>query len=119
MKRLVLIAVFLLSGITAFAQNDVKPTFEKEGDLIKATYYHDNGAVAQTGFYNLQGKLEGVWKSYDENGKKVAVGNYENGKKVGKWFFWKSNSLSEVDYVNSTIKDVNVWQRSTTVVSNK
>jgi antitoxin component YwqK of YwqJK toxin-antitoxin module len=87
--------------------------------MIKATYYHDNGAIAQTGFYNLDGKLEGTWKSYDANGKKVAVGNYDNGKKVGKWFFWNTNQLSEVDYANSKIKDVNTWQRSTSVVSNR
>lgn len=118
MKKLLLIAVFLVSGTIAFAQNN-KPTLEKKGDLIEATYFHDNGAVAQTGFFNLDGKLQGEWKSYDTNGKKVAVGNYENGQKVGKWFFWNTNSLSEVDYSDSKIKNVNNWQRTTKVVSNK
>ena len=31
--------------------------------------------------------LQGTWLSFDVKGKKTAVGNYENGKKVGKWFF--------------------------------
>ncbi|MGH1387242.1 toxin-antitoxin system YwqK family antitoxin [Kordia sp.] len=119
MKKLLLIAVFLVSGVTAFAQNNDKPTLEKKGDLVEATYYHENGAVAQTGFFTLQGKLQGEWKSFDTNGKKTAVGNYENGKKVGKWFFWNTNQLSEVDYSGSKVKNVNTWKRSTSVVSNK
>ena len=64
-------------------------------------------------------KLQGEWKSYDVSGKKIAVGNYENGKKVGKWFFWNTNRLSEVDYSNSKIVGVNTWTNTNPVVSNK
>lgn len=118
MKKLLLIAAFLVSGTVAFAQNH-KPTLEKKGNVIEATYFHDNGTVAQTGLFTLQGKLQGEWKSYDVNGKKIAVGNYENGQKVGKWFFWNTNRLSEVDYSNSKVLNVNTWQNTSTVVSNK
>ncbi|MEM6721274.1 MAG: nicotinic acid mononucleotide adenyltransferase [Bacteroidota bacterium] len=119
MKKLLFIAVLLVSGVTAFAQNNDKPTLEKKGDLIKATYYHDNGMIAQTGHFTLDGKLQGEWKSFDTDGKKTAIGNYEKGQKVGKWFFWSANRLSEVDYAASKIKDVNQWKRTTTVVSNR
>ncbi|PTX64140.1 hypothetical protein C8N46_101751 [Kordia periserrulae] len=119
MKKLFFVAVCLVFGATAFAQSSDKPTLEKKGDLIKATYFHDNGVVAQTGFFTLDGKLQGEWKSFNAKGKKTAVGNYENGKKVGKWFFWNADQLSEVDYKKSKIKDVNVWKRNTSVVSNK
>jgi len=119
MKKILIIAAFLVSGVTAFAQNSDKPTIEKKGDLYEATYYHENGTVAQTGFYTTDGKLQGEWKSFDANGKKIAVGNYDKGQKVGKWFFWNTNSLSEVDYDTNKIKDVNTWKRTTRVVSNK
>ena len=118
MKKLLIIAVFLISVATAFAQNN-KPTLVKKGDVIEATYFHENGEISQTGFFTLEGKLQGEWKSFDTKGKKIAVGNYENGQKVGKWFFWNANSLSEVDYSDSKIKNVNNWQRTTKVVSNK
>lgn len=118
MKKIMLVAAFLFSVTISFAQN-TKPTFEKKGDVIEATYYHANGAIAQTGFFNPDGKLQGEWKSYDVNGKKIAVGNYDNGKKVGKWFFWNTNRLSEVDYSNSKIVSVNNWKNSNPVVSNK
>lgn len=118
MKKLLLIATFLVSGTVAFAQSN-KPTLEKKGNVIEATYFHDNGTIAQTGYFTLEGKLQGEWKSYDTNGKKVAVGNYANGQKVGKWFFWNTDRLSEVDFANSKIKTVNNWQHTTKVVSNK
>ena len=119
MKKLLILVVFLVSGTVAFAQNTNKPKLEKKGDVIEATYFHDNGTVAQTGTFTLKGKLQGEWKSYDANGKKVAVGNYEDGQKVGKWFFWNSNRLSEVNYSNSKIVGVNTWTNSNPVVKNK
>ena len=118
-RLLLFIAVFLISGATAFAQSNEKPTLEKKGDLVKATYYHDNGVVAQTGHFTLDGKLQGEWKSYDVNGKKTAIGNYDKGQKVGKWFFWTADRLSEVDYAASKITGVNEWKQTTKVVSNR
>ena len=44
---------------------------------------------------------------------KVAKGNYEAGKKVGKWFFWEGDSLQEVDYIDSKIVSVNKWDNKT------
>ena len=34
------------------------------------------------------GKEEGVWVSYHENGQLLTKGNYENGKKDGAWVFY-------------------------------
>ncbi|PIV95166.1 MAG: nicotinic acid mononucleotide adenyltransferase, partial [Flavobacteriaceae bacterium CG17_big_fil_post_rev_8_21_14_2_50_33_15] len=39
-------------------------------------------------------------------GEKVTSGNYENGKKVGKWLFWNDDTLKEVNYENSQISSV-------------
>jgi len=55
-----------------------------------------------------------------EEGEKTAVGNYENNQKVGKWFFWTTDVLREVDYEDSKIAIVNTWiNEDTKVVSNK
>ena len=35
MKNFLLIAVFLISGVSVFAQNAEKPVLEKKGDLVK------------------------------------------------------------------------------------
>ncbi len=113
MKNIFLLVALLLTGY-GFAQ-DKKVQTENQGDLIKATYFYDNGAIEQEGTYNQDGKLHGEWISYDLDGKKLALGNYENGKKVGKWFFWQGEVLKEVDYQNSKITSVNEWKSSTSV----
>ncbi len=103
--------IFFMALLSSFALSaqDVKPTFEKEGDLLKGTYFHDNGEIAQVGYF-LNGKLHGEWQMFDEEGQKLAKGSYLNGEKAGKWFFWKGEELSEVAYVDSKIANVQKWK---------
>ncbi len=116
MRKLVMILALMFSA-TIFAQ-EVKPTFEKQGDQIKGTYYYEDGTVRQFGFYNKEGKLHGEWKSYDATGKKIAMGQYTNGVKTGKWFFWSGDKLSEVNYSNNKIAEVTTWSTKDNVVVN-
>ena len=118
MKKLVILAVLMFSGVI-FAQ-EAKPVLEPFGKKVKATYFHENGQVMQEGYF-VKGKLEGNWVSYDENGNKIAIAEYKNGKKVGKWFFWTDSSdrgfatLSEVDYTNNRIASVKNWKKEALV----
>jgi antitoxin component YwqK of YwqJK toxin-antitoxin module len=45
------------------------------------------------------------------NGNKKSIGDYSNGEKTGKWFFWNDKSLSEVDYSNSRVANVKSWKQ--------
>lgn len=92
-------AFLIASGMGA---QEIEPKFETEGELIKGTYYYEDGSVRQEGTYK-GGKLHGEWVSYDQNGKKNALARYEKGVKMGKWFFWFSNVLTEVEYNNNVI----------------
>jgi len=85
MKKYLILLVLALS-VTAFAQN-IKPKYEIKGNLIKVTYFYDNGQIMQEGFYK-NGKVLGKWTSYIETVAKNTVGDYNNGYKIGKWFFW-------------------------------
>lgn len=111
------ILFFALICTFALGAQDTKPTFEKEGDLLKATYLHDNGTVAQVGYF-FNGKLHGEWNMYDEAGQKLAKGSYLNGEKTGKWFFWKGEEVSEVDYKDSRIASVQKWKTTDPMVIN-
>lgn len=103
------ITLFLALFITvALSAQENTPTFTKEGNKVIATYFHENGQVAQTGEF-LQGKLHGEWNMFDVAGKKIASGEYLNGRKTGKWFFWQGEELKEVDFQDSRI--VGVTQR--------
>ncbi|WP_353777012.1 nicotinic acid mononucleotide adenyltransferase [Winogradskyella sp. 3972H.M.0a.05] len=112
MKKIVVFAL-MFSVLSIYGQETIKPKVEKKGDMTEVTYYHDNGTIEQQGTFNADGKLHGVWKSYDLDGNKTAVGNYDNGKKVGKWFFWSEDTLKEVDYIDSRVVSVNQWSNST------
>jgi antitoxin component YwqK of YwqJK toxin-antitoxin module len=108
MKKIIIVAALMVSGV--FFAQEVKPKFEVVDNMVKATYYFDNGQVKEEGFY-LDGKLHGKWVSYTESGVKQTIGEYESGTKVGKWFFWNENSLNEVDFSNSRIAEVKTWTK--------
>ncbi|WP_299676430.1 nicotinic acid mononucleotide adenyltransferase [uncultured Dokdonia sp.] len=121
MKKILMLLVAVLMITSVQAQKETKKnTYIKNGDLIEATLYHDNGVVSQIGFFTKDGKVTGEWISYNTEGQKTATAQYDNGAKVGKWFFWNNDTLTEVDYKDSRIAAVNTWKNEgTRVVSNK
>jgi hypothetical protein len=102
MKNILNLAIVLFVTV-AFAQKDRTLTLNKDTNLIEVVYYHDHDVVSQTGTYTAEGKLQGEWLSFDTAGKKVVSGNYENGKKVGKWFYYSDETIKEVDYSANAI----------------
>ena len=115
MKKYIILAVLMLSGVI-FAQ-PIEPKYEIEGNLVKVTYYHDNGQIKQIGFYK-DGKVQGKWVSFTDVGEKLAQGEYNDGVKTGKWFFWNQNTLNEVDYSNNRIAEVKKWSKESLVQRN-
>jgi antitoxin component YwqK of YwqJK toxin-antitoxin module len=112
MKKVMIAAVLLVSGFS-FAQ-EITPKFEVIDQMVKATYFYENGAVKQQGMY-LDGKLHGKWVAYNEDGTKQSLGEFNNGTKVGKWFFWNENTLSEVDFNDNRIAEVKKWSKDALV----
>ncbi|VXB33976.1 Membrane-binding protein [Flavobacterium sp. 9AF] len=112
MKKIVIAAVLLASGMM-FAQ-EIQPKYEVVGNMVKATYFYENGQIKQEGSY-LDGKLHGKWISYNLDGSKQAMGEYEKGQKTGKWFFWSDKALNEVDFANSRIAEVKKWSKEALV----
>jgi antitoxin component YwqK of YwqJK toxin-antitoxin module len=117
MKKSILMLIVLLITAVSFGQQKRDLKLNKKTNLIEVTYYHDNGVVSQTGYYTLDGKLEGKWLSYDAEGNKQISANYDNGRKVGKWFFWNENTLKEVDYDNNVIANVSLWEEKSPVAT--
>jgi antitoxin component YwqK of YwqJK toxin-antitoxin module len=109
--------IFLFLVSTSYAQ-EVKPTYEKVGDTVKATYYFEDGAVKEQGFFK-DAKLTGKWVSYNKEGKKTMIAHYDAGKKVGKWFAWSSTSLKEINYANNAIVSVKNWEEESRLALNE
>ncbi len=116
-QNILLVAALTFGGV-AMAQSEApKPVFEKQGELIKGTFYYDDGNIRQEGTYK-DGKLHGKWISYDENGEKTAIAQYDNGQKDGVWFFWSEDKLTEVNYEKNNIASVSSWKNTSSLVSN-
>jgi len=107
-------AAILCSGLI-FANHP--PKHEVVGDLVKSTYYHENGTVSQEGFYK-NGKVHGEWISYTENGQRTAVATYNEGAKTGTWFFWNDKSLTQVEYSESRVAAIKNWKEDAVVIRN-
>lgn len=108
MKKIAILTALFVSFISFSQQKNV--VLEEVDGLVKATYLFSNGNIQQEGFFK-DGKLDGTWTSYDESGNKKSVAEYKQGVKVGKWFFWSGNNLSEVDFSKNTIADVKKWNK--------
>ena len=117
MKKQFILFFALLISVVSFAQQERTLNLNEETNLIEVTYYHDNGVVSQTGFYTTDGILQGEWLSYDTEGEKTVLANYDNGKKVGKWFYWNDTTLKEVDYSNNAIASVSEWTNKPSVAA--
>jgi len=110
--------LFILTFSFGVYAQSVEPTFEKEGDKVKATYFHANGEVAQQGYF-LKEKLDGEWKMFNEKGEKIAMGNYNGGAKTGTWMFWEGDMVKEVDFNDNRIAAVTESKSAKPLVRNK
>mgnify|MGYP005675501271 CR=1 FL=1 len=92
--------------------------YEKNAKIGKWLYFYKNGHIENYCFYSKNGQKEGFWKvyysngflceeitylngvynglykSYNDSGKVIIQGNYNDNYKVGKWFY-KNGSFSE------------------------
>ncbi|MFW2347334.1 MAG: toxin-antitoxin system YwqK family antitoxin [Wenyingzhuangia sp.] len=84
-----ILALFI--SVLSYSQNDIK--IIKQGDLFKVTYFHSNGNISQTGFIDADKRMQGTWISYTPTGNKNSTGEYNNGKKIGTWYFGEHKEL--------------------------
>lgn len=119
MKNFVLMLVFVVLGSHVVAQDTTNREIVKKGDVYEVTIFHENGTISQQGQYNSEGIVHGIWTSFDLNGNKTAVAQYNNGEKTGTWYFYQGETLSEVKYSNNRIAKVTTWKEGETqIVSN-
>jgi antitoxin component YwqK of YwqJK toxin-antitoxin module len=115
MKQIIAICILTLATIGYAQENE--PTYKAEGDLVKATYYYEDGSLKTQGYFKDK-KLTGEWVRFDKSGNKTQLAYYNKGKKVGKWFVWSKASLKEINYVDNSVASVNVWKHESNVAVN-
>lgn len=113
--KIVLNIVIMLFCITAFSQEQKVDYKKVDNDLVQATYYFadNNTVVEREGFFNAEGKLHDTWISYDIQGNKTVIANYNNGKKDGVWTYFKNDKINIVTYKENKI--INVEEKALVV----
>lgn len=73
--------------------------YDKDGNVIASEIY-DNGIITGKGIVLKNGKKNGFWELYYDNGNLKAKGEFINGVKKGKWLYYYPNDSieSEVFY---------------------
>lgn len=116
MKKILTLIALCIATI-GYSQ-DKETTYTIEGDLVKATYYYEDGSISTEGYFKDK-KLTGQWTRFDKEGNKTQIAKYKDGKKVGKWFVWNQEVLKEISYDNNAIVSVNLWKHDSRLASNK
>jgi len=106
MRVVLLIALSLIIGLGLKAQNRdiVREEFYTNGNLklqfislgnklVEATYFFENGAIYEMGFY-LDGKLTGNWLTFDSNNELQTSAYFMGDKKVGIWRMYENGVLA-------------------------
>lgn len=107
--------LFALSIASLSAQE--KKVVTKEGtNTFKVVYYNKAGNIIQQGFIKNK-MLHGEWASFYNDGRKAVSGQYDKGKKVGKWFFWNQGKIREVDFVDNNVVKVLDWDTPATIAT--
>lgn len=105
MKKIFTALAIMLLTVSMVNAQDKEPTFERQDDLVKATYYHDNGMIKEVGYFKND-KLHDQWIKYDQAGKIKIVATYDNGLKDGKWYIVGDDSVKEITYQSNKILKV-------------
>ena len=117
MKKILILALMLCT-VVAFGQKAPEKVYNEDTNLIHAKYFHEDGSIRQTGTFTKEGKLQGEWITYNKEGEKTALAKYDNGNRVGKWFFWDGDKMKEVDYDQNKIINVTEWKTQDKVAKN-
>lgn len=61
--------------------------YNEEGKITNSKIFSDAGIVLSEGFLTEDGKKEGYWKNFYENGEVRSEGNFKNNRQIGEWKF--------------------------------
>ena len=100
MRYLIFILTFTFAGLNAQQEQVVS----QEENTPEIVIYGDNGNQLNEG-YIKNNKLHGYWAGYNKQDNTLSYGKYDQGEKVGKWYFWSEGNLRRVNYNNSILEE--------------
>ncbi len=85
-------------------------SYDKDGKVLNAVLYSDRGGKLGEGIITAEGRKEGKWNYYYENGKVKSTGSYGNNLENGTWQFYFENGKTEQVGVFKNGKFSGTWQ---------
>lgn len=128
MKNLILIGLMCVSFSLAAQQKDLR-TFYDDGsikslysytdaDNYNVTNYYPNGKVKERGQF-VNGKMSGVWNSFNESGVLTAEASYVDGQKEGEWRVYDGSGALryKVTYANNRMANATSFDQAGKLVA--
>ncbi len=106
MRKIIFSLIFVFCATFSYSQDRKNQKIEPIGDLFEVTIFYDDGSVMQHGFLTKDNKLHASWESYYPNGNRKCVAFYDNGDKVGTWYYWFMDKKTKVVYDKNKIVKV-------------
>ena len=78
--------------------------------MAKECYYHENGKLKMEGSYNKEGKRDGKWTYWYQDGKKWVDGQYLNGEWDKKYTNWHENGQKHYEGMYDKGKRKGIWK---------
>ncbi len=83
--------------------------YDDEGNVIAATVY-DQGLKLFEGIVDNEGRKQGPWKAFFEDGKLKSEGAYKNDLKIGQWrYFFREGGIEQQGNYNAG-RATGVWE---------
>ncbi len=88
----------------------VRREYNPEGEVVKSFIFRYGNLVGE-GIFTDEGKKQGPWKEYYNDGKLRAKGSYNNNLRNGLWlYYYKNGQLEEMGkYINGLPDSTWVW----------
>jgi antitoxin component YwqK of YwqJK toxin-antitoxin module len=84
--------------------------FDKNGKVINAFLYSDYGIKIGEGIITSEGKKEGEWKYFNNDGTIRSSGNYTNNLEQGTWKYYFGNGKTEQTGIFKNGKADGLWK---------
>lgn len=83
-----------IGGYVEGEKNGVHRNFDADGNITSAEIWNRDILLAE-GLYDNQGRKQGIWKYYWQDGTLKATGKYSNDRKDGQWKYYFENGHLE------------------------
>jgi antitoxin component YwqK of YwqJK toxin-antitoxin module len=84
--------------------------FNKNGQVINAFLYNDAGIKLGEGIITSEGKKEGAWKYFNQDGSVRSAGGFSNNLEQGSWKYYYVNGRTEQTGVFKNGKADGLWK---------